>query len=152
MGGLPTGALYLPYGDAVEGQMNYERACCPSPWVGTTGFSSRVDGPTAIRSPRPVRRPAGASPFGTEIDPVAQEALDRRHRHDHPTKVDPSHPAFYLPGQELESGNMRAFATLAPCRANTVSCESGADCCGGFCREVSRSPDASPRCSVFPRR
>jgi len=50
-----------------------------------------------------------------------------------PAGTDPSHPAFYLPGQELASGNIRAFAALAPCKGNTQSCTSGVDCCGGFC-------------------
>ena len=46
---------------------------------------------------------------------------------------DPSHPAFYLPGQEDGSGNIRAFATLDPCKAAGASCASGVDCCGGAC-------------------
>ena len=46
---------------------------------------------------------------------------------------DRSHPAFYLPGQELESGNVRAFAALNPCESNGSSCETGVDCCSGFC-------------------
>jgi hypothetical protein len=47
--------------------------------------------------------------------------------------TDASHPAFYLPGQEIGSGNIRAFATLDPCKANGAACTSGVDCCGGFC-------------------
>jgi hypothetical protein len=47
--------------------------------------------------------------------------------------VDPSHPAFYLPGQELGTGNHRAFAALDPCKMDGDSCTSGIDCCGGFC-------------------
>ena len=47
--------------------------------------------------------------------------------------ADPSHPAFYLPGQELGSGNIRAFAVLAPCKGDGSGCESGIDCCGGSC-------------------
>ena len=47
--------------------------------------------------------------------------------------TDPSHPAFYLPGQELGSGNIRAFAVLAPCKGDGSGCESGLDCCGGSC-------------------
>jgi WD40-like Beta Propeller Repeat len=46
---------------------------------------------------------------------------------------DPSHPAFYLPGQELGSGNIRAFSVLAPCKGDGSGCESGIDCCGGSC-------------------
>ncbi len=47
--------------------------------------------------------------------------------------ADPSHPAFYLPGQELGSGNIRAFSVLAPCVGEGATCESGLDCCGGTC-------------------
>ena len=47
--------------------------------------------------------------------------------------VDRSHPAFYLPGQELGTGNHRAFAALDPCKKDGDSCTSGIDCCGGFC-------------------
>jgi nicotinamide-nucleotide amidase len=46
--------------------------------------------------------------------------------------------------------NMRAFAALAPCKANTMSCETGADCCGGFCRETSRSADGMPVLQCVP--
>jgi hypothetical protein len=48
-------------------------------------------------------------------------------------KTDPSHPAFYLPGQELGTGNHRAFAALDPCKKDGDKCTSGIDCCGGFC-------------------
>lgn len=46
---------------------------------------------------------------------------------------DPSHPAFYLPGQEFGAGNHRAFAALDPCKKNGDTCTSGIDCCGGSC-------------------
>jgi hypothetical protein len=52
-----------------------------------------------------------------------------------PEGSDPSHPAFFLPGQELESGNIRAFAALEPCKANGSMCGSGVDCCCGFCTD-----------------
>jgi hypothetical protein len=46
---------------------------------------------------------------------------------------DPSHPAFYMPGQELGSGNFRVTSALARCKADGSSCASGFDCCGGAC-------------------
>ena len=49
--------------------------------------------------------------------------------------TDPSHPAFYLPGQELSAGNSRGFWVVDPCKANGNSCESGDECCNGFCRK-----------------
>ncbi len=51
--------------------------------------------------------------------------------------VDPSHPAFYLPGQELRAGNMRGYWVNDPCKANGTTCETGDECCNGFCREAS---------------
>jgi hypothetical protein len=48
------------------------------------------------------------------------------------TLADPSHPGFYVPGQS-DSGNVRAFAALNPCRQTGSSCQSGLDCCSGFC-------------------
>jgi hypothetical protein len=47
--------------------------------------------------------------------------------------TDPSHPAFYLPGQELVAGNARGFWVLDPCKADGASCMTGDQCCGGFC-------------------
>jgi hypothetical protein len=49
--------------------------------------------------------------------------------------ADPSHPAFYLPGQELDAGNMRGFWVVDPCKPNGQSCETGDECCNGFCRK-----------------
>ena len=95
--------------------------------------------------------PPGNDPFGTEANPSPRKkvwiaAIDI----DHAGKADPSHPAFYLPGQELRTANMRAFAALAPCQTNGVSCETGADCCGGYCRETSRSADGVPTLQCVP--
>jgi hypothetical protein len=47
--------------------------------------------------------------------------------------LDPSHPPFYLPGQEFGAGNHRAFAALDPCKKDGDKCTSGIDCCGGSC-------------------
>jgi hypothetical protein len=47
--------------------------------------------------------------------------------------TDVSHPPFYLPGQELGTGNHRAFASLDPCKKDGDKCSSGIDCCGGRC-------------------
>jgi hypothetical protein len=47
--------------------------------------------------------------------------------------TDPSHPAFYLPGQEAVSGNVRPVAALDACTVEGEACGSGIDCCSGFC-------------------
>jgi hypothetical protein len=54
--------------------------------------------------------------------------------------TDPSHPPFYLEGQE-DSPNMRGFWTLAACIATPPAgsapgagaCTAGFECCSGFC-------------------
>lgn len=46
---------------------------------------------------------------------------------------DPSHPAFWLPGQEINNSNMRGEWALAPCKQIGEGCNAGFDCCGGFC-------------------
>jgi len=51
---------------------------------------------------------------------------------------DPSHPPFYLEGQE-DSPNMRGFWTLAACTPTPApgggggTCQEGFECCSGFC-------------------
>ncbi|CAN5406820.1 hypothetical protein BH09MYX1_BH09MYX1_58770 [soil metagenome] len=50
--------------------------------------------------------------------------------------VDASHPAFWLPGQDVTSLNMRGFWALDPCKPNGDSCETGDECCGGYCRST----------------
>jgi hypothetical protein len=48
--------------------------------------------------------------------------------------TDPSHPPFYLPGQEfISSSHHRAFAALDACRLDGDKCATGIDCCGGRC-------------------
>jgi hypothetical protein len=146
-----SGQLYLPYGEIVEGRMNYEASVLP---VAVGGyywvlFTSRRAYGNAI-SPTS-GDPPGNDPFASPANPSPRKkiwiaAIDI----DHAGKPDPSHPAFYLPGQELHTANMRAFSALAPCKANTMSCETGADCCGGFCRETSRSADGVPVLQCVP--
>ena len=46
---------------------------------------------------------------------------------------DPSSPAFYVTGQDLNTGNHRAFTALDACKMDGDTCTTGTDCCGGFC-------------------
>ncbi|MEI9954426.1 MAG: hypothetical protein WDO74_37035 [Pseudomonadota bacterium] len=139
-----SGSSYLPYGDAEEGHLDYEPSVLPVPvggyyWVLFT--SRRAYGNTIA--------PGGSVPRGDDKwgKPLSGEEESPSPRKkiwlapidlDYEGKLDPSHPAIYLPGQELESGNMRAFAALEPCRSNGGSCESAAECCTGFCRQTGR--------------
>lgn len=47
--------------------------------------------------------------------------------------VDPSHPAFWLPGQELGNDNMRGEWALSPCKQIGDTCSAGYECCDGYC-------------------
>ena len=46
---------------------------------------------------------------------------------------DPSHSAFYLPGQDATTLNMRGYWALDPCQGDGTGCQSGTQCCGGYC-------------------
>ena len=50
--------------------------------------------------------------------------------------TDPSHPAFYLPAQELLAGNSRGYWVVDPCEQNGASCLTGDQCCSGYCEDV----------------
>jgi hypothetical protein len=145
------GTLTLPYGETVEGRMNYEPNVLPVAvggyyWVLFT--SRRAYGNTIA--------PGGMlehmqDPWGSDAEPSLRKklwiaAIDV----DHVDALDPSHPAFYLPGQELEGGNMRAFAAMAPCQPDGGACESGSDCCGGYCRQTSSGANGAPVLECVP--
>ena len=123
---LPSPAGGLLHGD--DDQMNYEPTVNPIAsggyaWVVFT--SRRMYGNVAQGDPYAAADGVTAVPKKLWI-----AAIDT-----HPTPGhDPSHPAIYLPGQELLAGNMRGFWVVDPCRADGASCETGDQCCGGYCR------------------
>jgi hypothetical protein len=151
----PAGKAYLPYGEAEEAHLNYEPNVLPVPvggyyWVLFT--SRRAYGNTIA--------PGGTVPNGDnkwgqfvnggEIPSPRKKLWIAAIDLDFQGKLDPSHPAFYLPGQELEAGNMRAFAALEPCKADGTECESAAECCGGFCRQVESMNGGPPEVVCVP--
>jgi hypothetical protein len=145
---------YLPYAEPGQEQdvadqpltqgtvhMNYEPNVLP---VAVGGYYWVVF--TSRRTYGNVIAPGGAlplsdKPFGTDVTSPRKKIWIAAVDIDFHGKLDPSHPAFYLPGQELVSGNMRAFTALAPCRANGEQCTSGVQCCDGFCRAKNTSSD-----------
>jgi hypothetical protein len=58
--------------------------------------------------------------------------------------ADPSHPPFFLPNQ-TETKNERGFWALDPCKPTGDSCETGDQCCEGFCRPSDPSDPSSPK-------
>jgi hypothetical protein len=65
---------------------------------------------------------------------------------------DPSHPAFYIPGQELHGVNSRPFFALEPCVSDRGTCSSGVDCCSGFCRDGYCVAPPQDQCSKIDER
>jgi hypothetical protein len=60
--------------------------------------------------------------------------------------TDPSHPAFFLVGQEVSADNLRGFWVLPPCSKDGEVCGSGDQCCGGYCGQV----DGGLQCTSRP--
>jgi hypothetical protein len=65
---------------------------------------------------------------------------------------DPSHPAFYIPGQEIHGVNSRPFFALQPCVTDRGTCATGIDCCTGFCRDGYCSEPPQNSCSRIDER
>ncbi len=138
LNGMSGNTPYLPYG-AEDVHINYEPTILP---VAVGGyywvlFTSR-------------RR------YGNIITDAGQDSTRRKKLwvaaidiNGAPGK-DSSHPAFYLPNQELAAGNMRGFWALDPCKQNGNSCESGDECCGGFCRQVNLADGSVAKLCVPP--
>lgn len=128
---------YLPHGanghdPGVEESLNYEPTVNPVPsggyaWVVFT--SRRMYGNVATMNPW------WSDPRYHDLttDPTPKKlwvaAIDLESG-----AVDPSHPAFYLPAQELLAGNARGYWVVDPCKADGNGCASGDECCGGYCR------------------
>ena len=135
----PSGAPYLPVGPNNHGAdttLNYEPTVNP---VSSGGYAWVI-----FTSRRLYGNVATIDPF--DSDPryydYAHQVTTKKlwvaaidlHA---PPGTDPSHPAFYLPAQELQAGNARGFWVLDPCRADGMGCTAGDQCCGGYCQPSS---------------
>lgn len=156
LNGWHAGTFTLPYGEGEEAHSNYEATVLPVAiggyyWVVFT--SRRAYGNTIA--------PGGTvtggedrwgyhTSSGGEIPSVRKKLWIAAIDLSGAPGADRSHPAFYLSGQELLAGNMRGFAALDPCRADGASCESAAECCGGFCRQTGTDEGGAPVLSCVP--
>lgn len=61
---------------------------------------------------------------------------------------DPSHAAFWLPGQDLGDQNMRGYWALDPCKGLGEGCEAGFECCEGTC--AADAPGSAKKCVKPP--
>jgi hypothetical protein len=136
-GKTPAGTVYLPFPDDVD--LNFEPTILPEAvggyfWVVFTSrrnYGNLVNGDPFIGT--------GGAPSPRKKLWVAAIDIDSQ-EHPYPKAQDLTHPAFYLEGQELASGNMRGFWALDPCQQNGTSCQTGDECCSGFCRQTN-GPD-----------
>jgi hypothetical protein len=140
LNGVVNGQYYLPFGEAAEGHMNYDATVLPVAaggyyWV---VFTSRREYGNTLNNPDPYyavdNRTAGALPWRKKLW-VAALDIDNP-EHPSASAHDISHPAFYLPGQDLQTGNYRGFWALDPCAQNGATCLSGDQCCSGYCRQT----------------
>jgi hypothetical protein len=142
LGYLPTAAATDHLDDA---NMNYEPTVNPVPsggyaWVVFT--SRRLYGNVATL------KPYWSDPRFVDLSKSATTkklwvaAIDLGGTPGH----DVSHPGFYLPAQELLAGNSRGYWVVDPCASNGSTCQTGDQCCGGYCE----SNGTSLVCSALP--
>ena len=145
-GKTSAGVSYMPFADDVD--LNYEPTILPEAvggyfWV---VFTSRRNYGNLVN---------GDPYIGTRGNPSPRKklwvaAIDIQNPEvPYTMAVDVTHPAFYLEGQELASGNMRGFWSLDPCEANGGSCLTGDECCSGFCRQTN-GPDGGTIFACVP--
>jgi hypothetical protein len=145
-GNTAAGTSYMPFADDID--LNYEPTILPEAvggyfWVVFTSrrnYGNLVNGDPYI----------GAAGAPSPRKKLWVAAIDIQNpEHPYTTAVDLTHPAFYLQGQELASGNMRGFWSLDPCEANGMSCLTGDECCSGFCRQTN-GPDGGTIFACVP--
>ncbi len=128
-GYVPVG----PNGHDQDATLNYEPTVCPVAsggyaWVVFT--SRRMYGNVATLNPYwsdPRLHDLSSAPTPKKLW-VAAVDLNAA------PGQDASHPAFYIPAQELLAGNSRGYWVNEACRDAGASCESGDQCCTGYCR------------------
>lgn len=141
-----AGNSILPGGTAEDNNRDYEATILPIP-VGGYYWALFTSRRTYGHTLAPGGSVANTDNEFAENNPRKKlwvAAIDLDYAAKITAGIDPSHPSFYLPGQELSAGNMRAYAALEPCRDLGATCESGADCCDGFCRPVDVDEDGNP--------
>ncbi len=141
-----TGTTIIPTGSnshtsAIEPVLSYEPTSAPQLiggyyWVAFT--SRRLYGNVATVNPwwsDPRFTPIGGQ-YGPTTKKIWVTAIDSNAVSKAGTGADPSHPPFYLPGQELLAGNAKAYWSIPACiqpsatKSAATLCDSNLDCCG----------------------
>jgi hypothetical protein len=146
----PGGKSYLPKGDRghdTDNELNYEPSISP---VASGGYAWMVFMSRRMYGNVATRAPWESDPRQFDIhgdDPTTKKiwmaAIDLNAK----PGTDPSHPAFYIPGQEIKGVNSRPFFALQPCVTDRGTCDTGVDCCSGFCRDGFCTPPVEHQCS-----
>lgn len=129
---LANGAGYLPTGlnsHDKDATLAYEPSVLPiasGGYVWVVFTSRRLYGNVATSDPWSAAAQSNTNPTLKKLW-VAGFDLNA------PPGTDASHPAFYLPAQDLLTLNARAYWVLDPCKSTGNSCETGDECCGGHC-------------------
>lgn len=150
LNGVHGGAYYLPFGEQAEGHLDFEPTILPEAvggyyWV---VFTSRREFGGTLNDP---------DPYNLDAQPGARKklwvaAIDVEDpKNPYAKAQDLTHPAFYLDGQELSAGNMRGFWALDPCQSNGSDCQSGDECCSGFCRQTTTEDGGTAFTCVPPQ-
>lgn len=145
--GTRANASYLPRGASHEAdhQLNFEPSVAP---IASGGYawmvftSRRSYGNVATLPPwdsDPRKVDLTSTPTTKKLWIAAVDLDVDTPELPRPVGPDPSHPAFYLPGQELLAGNARGFWVVDPCRADGKGCETGVECCSGVCQKDAQS-------------
>jgi len=123
LSGFDNGKLYLPFGASEDEHFDFEPTALP---LSVGGYYWVVFGS---------RRRYGNVTTQNQTDDRRMKlwvaALDMNAK----PGADPSHPAFYLPGQEDAAGNMRGYWVLPACQADGQACTGGDECCSGGCNQ-----------------
>jgi hypothetical protein len=148
------GSRYVPTADndhQTDDTLNYEPSISP---VASGGYAWMVFMSRRLYGNVATSAPWNSDPrqFDTRVDYTTKKiwmvALDLNPK---PGK-DPSHPAFYIPGQEMQGSNSRPFFSLQPCVTDRGTCSTGIDCCTGFCRDGLCVPPPEHSCSQVEER
>jgi hypothetical protein len=138
LNGIRNGASYLPTSalHPDDTTLNYEPTVNVVPsggyyWVVFT--SRRLYGNVITADPFDGPFTSPHSSDGDFVTPIPKKLWVAAIDIDATPGTDRSHPAFYLPGQELDAINARGFWVLDPCKVDGASCGSGDECCGGYC-------------------
>ena len=120
-------------------KLNYEPTFAPLNsggymWVVFTGrrtYGNRLTNPNAVTGQL-------SNPGGAGVKQLWVVAIDQNPQ----PGVDPSHPAFWVTGQDMATLNMRGFWALDPCKQVGAACGTGSECCNQNCdMGVCKEPD-----------